>query len=893
MGQGQPWLKISQASFVLHLSLFPIVAVNLLVSAPVLSLPAGDDTRFSTVAPLPCPTECSCTVDETLPPTAFCDNKNLRSVPAPLPSSLVTLDLANNDIDHLHEALTSLHSLQRLSLHNNSITVLTLGMFDGLFQLQVLDLSHNDISTIEPHAFASLPFIKTLDLSHNQLTALDNQQLFGLESVAVLNVSGNKIRDLSNATFLNFTYLQTLDISYNKLQALQGGIFQDLINVKHVNLSYNHLLFIDEVIVGLHNLQTLDLSYNMLELGESVVFADVPSLRTLDLSFNNISETSQFLKNVTSLQSLSVRGNPISHLDGPVFQDNKELQLLDISQMSHLAFLSFDAFDGAYGLVFLNLSHNPHLSFLHPELFSLLPKLSTLDLRNDNISILSQITFHNNPELLHLYLSHNPFDCGCGLAWLWKLAGRNGSALLDRHNVKCTNAFHEAEVPIALLSEDMVQCSNITLVNVTDTMVAKIGSQLVLRCDYKTDKTGVLTWTTPRGLVFHYHPFHPEATAHLILSQETANVSHSFHQDHAWHTSTGYWSDLDSMSDHVVLQSDGSLLVDYILRNDAGPYECTVHNAHHRASAIITVRLDYTVLFEVKIMSILVGMGCAASFLTLNTVYVVIMWTARRLVNKRRREAISSLLESLEEYRTSQISRIRTNYSHQVGKIRDQYHCQSVRLREHYSTQMKRVRRGCSNQVERIRDNYHAHMGHLKDYSSHQIHQIREATNHQMVRIRDYGMLQVERLREKYKWQQKHVIKMLEALNMDNCRNIVDTECVRTDSMMYDINFATDLEEDGSNEEVPSSRSSPSASDYVTAISSSVSSQESLATVTAEKVITEVLVACPSTYDSNVACLHVLPCEDQHYDGDSEVEEDSTDTGTNDDDIDDVRETVL
>ena len=43
------------------------------------------------------------------------------------------------------------------------------------------------------------------------------------------------------------------------------------------------------------------------------------------------------------------------------------------------------------------------------------------------------------------------------------------------------------------------------------------------------------------------------------------------------------------------LQADGSLSVTFVLRNDAGPYTCRLHNAHHASTASITLYLDYQV----------------------------------------------------------------------------------------------------------------------------------------------------------------------------------------------------------------------------------------------------------------------------------------------------------
>ena len=787
---------------------------------------------------------------------ASCLQGNLTEVPLDLPPSLLSLDMRGNNISRLGDGLAGLQWLQSVDVSSNSLAVLEADDLVNLTALGAVDFSFNAIHTIRVGAFRDLAAVRVLDLSHNQLKSLGRETLLGLGSLQLLNLTGNVISEVSNLTFLYLGRLTTLDLSHNQLHHLPPLVFQGLDSVRTVLLHHNHLLSVTSVFPGLQQLHALDLSHNQLQTLVGDTFVSVPALRSLHLSFNNISQISpRAFGNSTSLGVLDLKANPLQQLDGRLLGDLSRLEALDLSQMPYLRSVRFDALEGAHSLSLLNLSHNPSLSFVHPQLLAPAPRLTVLDLRSDNISALSHVTFHSNPRLAHVYLADNPLLCGCGLAWLTGPAPRHNQSLVtDVDLVRCLLQSNGSSVPVRHVSQEAVQCNNVSLLNVTGAVAARVGSQLLLRCDHEADETGVLTWVTPRGRTFHYHPFHPHATSHLVDEQVTRDLGGPFHSRHWWHWEGGYRSDLQYSADHILLLADGSLYVDYVLRTDAGPYRCTVHNWHHNQSATVTVRLDYSILFEVKVMSMVVGLACAVTFFTLNAVYVIIMWGARKLVNKRRRERIHHLLESLDDYRTSQIARIRTNYSSQLNRIRDHYHSQSMRLKEHYSTQMKRVRRGCSNQVERIRDNYHARLTQLKEYSSHQIQQIRDATNNQIMRIRDYGSLQMERLRETYKLQQQHVMKVMEAMNLENCRTVVETECLRTESMMLDMHFPELDVDDNTSTEEASSQHSHNDSVYATALNSDRSSVESLATVVksdledellAEDVTIEVLPSDP------------------------------------------------
>ncbi|KAL8561586.1 hypothetical protein ACOMHN_024822 [Nucella lapillus] len=827
MGQGQPWLAdgCSRAfSTTTPLGRCLLVLLTMTAACSTKSLSTTED-------PL-CPSACQCSwlLNGTAHLAAACVQAGLTDLPADLPAvSLASLDLRGNRLAQLAD-LSLLSHLQFLDLSNNSLVLLERGAFQNLTMLKTLMVSFNAIDKLEDQAFEGLASINTLDLAFNQLTSLNSSALFGLHHVEVLNLTRNLISEISNQTFLYLHRLKILDLSHNCLQYLPTDAFLGLGSVHTILLHHNDLT---DIMGGAFNslpqLAALDLSYNMLDILENDTFANLEHLSSLQLSFNNISSISPtFFPDKTDLKRLDLQGNYLEQLEGDVLDNLSSLQTLDLSQMPYLQSLSFDALDSVMSLTFLNLSCNPQLSFLHPQLVAKLPRLTVVDLRSNNLSLVSHVTFHSNPHLSRLYLAHNPFHCGCGMAWMVTQLHNATSLVTDLDSVQCRLQSNGTALPVSQVSHEIMRCNNVTSLNVTRTVSAKIGSQLVLRCDYDAEETNVLTWTTPRGLVFHYHPYHPEAISHLQVSAAKNETGESPTQHVQY--SRGYDADFQYESDHIVLQEDGSLYIDFVLRSDAGPYRCMVHNSQHKASATTTVLLDYTILYDVKIMSLIVGLGCAACFLTLNTVYVNIMWGARRLVNKRRRERINKILENLDDYRTTQIARIRTNYSYQLGRIREHYHSQSLRLKDNYNTQMKRVRQGYSNQVERIRDNYHMRLTHLKEYSSHQIQQIRDGTNHQIIRIRDYGSLQMERLRESYKLQQQHVLKVIEAMNLENCRTVVETECMRTESMIFDINFP-DLDDDNtSNEETLSQHSQPD-SVYATALNSDGSCQESLATV--------------------------------------------------------------
>lgn len=529
---------------------------------------------------------------------------------------------------------------------------------------------------------------------------------------------------------------------------------------------------------------------------------------------NSIQEINDyFLKGLYKLQDFSLDQNEISSINQPVFE-NTSLVKLSLASMPSLRNISHNAFIGLSGLVYLNISNNPNLSFLQPNLFAPLTSLQVLDVSSSGLTHLSQITFHENKNLHQIYLQNNPLSCSCTNAWLAAEVSNNDTKFVNTDSLYCLShdAVHRD------ISNASLNCQEVFIHNISFRTFSKLGSQILFKCQHQADNPEIVKWTTPTGKTFYQHHFHPDASQHL-LSPEDIQLDSEFHKRHYWHHTSSYHSDLSSYEKRVMVLSDGSLYIDYMLRSDAGPYKCQVSNAVYNHSVSVNLYVDCTISSDVKIFGCIAGLICAVSFFTLNLTYVIISWIARRLVNKRRREIIRQMLENLNVYKSMQIARIYENYTHQLNRVRNQYHVQCNRLHRNYNLQVTRMKRGCSNQVERVRENYNSKLTQLRDYSSSQIMQIRERANNQIVRIRDYGSTQLEKLRETYKLQQQHVLKLLDTMNLENCRNVVETECMRAESMMYDIDLLGD-------DDRTDSPTSAGDSEYSTAASSPSSSLE-------------------------------------------------------------------
>ncbi|KAH9510024.1 hypothetical protein Btru_044856 [Bulinus truncatus] len=741
-----------------------------------------------------CPDVCKCINTNSLLPTT---------------GAPVSLDCSGLGVRHVvvnHEAMS-----------NDSSIVVDGNVTSHIQNNQVQQDWLNKTLVIRVQSVKLADDIVSLDLSNNQLQHLTREMFQDFQSLVYLNLSNNNISLIENTTFTDLIYLEILDLSFNNINTFPwdslnglGKLSQLILNNNNIHLEVNST----DMSPYLRPVTMLDIANNPITELPSNFFHPFPFLRSLNVANCSIQEIDQTVfDNMKHLEKLNLSNNNIKFISQPLFQETS-LKWLSISDMPNLTTLSHEAFHGLSGLEYLNLSRNPKIHWIQPNLLTPLNALKILDLSNSGIQFLSGITFLNNKHLQEIFVNDNPFQCSCVNAWLAKETLMANSKFVNVSSLQC-NSENSGQ---KYLSDADFRCKEITVQNMTSRVFVPLGTRMLLECKYESEDAAVIKWTTPSGEAFYHHHFYSNASQHL-LSPKQVQPDSDFHSGHYWHDTTSYHSELSTQQDRIMILSDGSLYIDYMTRSDPGPYICQVSNEFYNHTSSISIYLTVKLSGEVKIYSIIAGLICAAGFFTLNLIYVIISWTARHLVNKRRREIIRQMLENLNAYKTTQISRIHVNYTHQLTRVRNQYHIQRDRLHRNYTSQVTRVKRGCSNQVEKVRDNYNSKLHQLRDYSSNQIIQIRERANNQIVRIRDYGSNQLDKLRETYKLQQQHVLKLLDTMNLDNCRHVVETECMRAESMMYDI----DLLGDDARTDSPLSQME---SEYTTAASSPATSLE-------------------------------------------------------------------
>lgn len=803
-----------------------------------------------------CPSECQCKEDNGYS-YVTCVSQSLTVVPKNIPTSVTHLDLHRNSISSLSNVFQEFTKLQVMDFSFNKLSALNLVDFKYNKNMVSLDLSSNNISLLD-YSIEIFENITSVNLSNNSITSL-NRTFSLLPNLQKLNLRANKISSLSSDNFLHNNKLTHLDLDNNKIRELPSNLFSNFENLICLNLSSNLLSNLDRDIFSVNSsIQTLDLSNNKLH---SIFNLTLFNLDYLDLSRNNITNMSLIeFQHISNLSVLLLNENPVREIQHSVFENLPSLRKLSMSYMPNLSYLSKSTFDGLCNLEEIILSHNPNLSFIHKDLFIPLISISIIDLSFNSINTIHNETLYGNTQLSSLFLEGNSFICDCELEWMILSIQRNDSIITDDNPLYCTTRHSNNKSSILDVDMESLHCSDVTIVNHTTDSAFKIGKPAILLCVAESVPVPEIIWITPRKRVFKYHNFHEFAKMDYLHFQDQALLAASNNEGKT------YYEVSETESDRIRVLKDGSLFIDFVMRSDGGPYKCIAKNPKNSTEVVINVTLNYTILNEVKIWSLVVGFACAGGFFLLNLTYSLIHAAVRRCVSQSRRERIREVLENMDQYKKANLARIKENYNTQVGRIRDQYHYQLGRLREHHQNQMSRMgrmREGASQKVEKLRENYNNQLGRLKDYSSSQLEQLREKYNSQVDKIKDYGSDKYDKLHEKYKLKQQHVLKLLEMMNLENCRTVFDSECVRTESMILNSEvFAADVPALQS----PTDSASVSDSEYVTATSSETSKYSSRENVNTQ--LTDLKVA-EGNSDSDVPMNPYLP--DDNGDADDET----------------------
>ncbi|XP_037729939.1 leucine-rich repeat-containing protein 40 isoform X5 [Drosophila subpulchrella] len=376
--------------------------------------------------------------------------------------SLQKIDLMQNDLTSLPEDMGLLRKLECLYLQHNDI--LELPEFEGNENLSELHASNNFIKTIPKAMCGNLPHLKILDLRDNKITELPDE-LCLLRNLNRLDVSNNTISVLP-VTLSSLAHLISLQVEGNPIKMIRRDILQcgtarilktlheralakakeegggsdgastselpgisvtrlrggqsdsgdmpsnfpDRYKLRHTRTLAVNLEELTQVpdqvfqIARDEGVHVVDFARNQLSTLPNGLQHMHDLVTELVLSNNVIGYVPQFISQFTRISFLNLSNNLLNDLP-------KEFGVLNTLRELNIANNRFQFIPNCVyelqGLEILIASEN-HIKTLNVSGLQSMPRLSTLDLRNNDIDAVPP-TLGNLTNITHLELVGNPF----------------------------------------------------------------------------------------------------------------------------------------------------------------------------------------------------------------------------------------------------------------------------------------------------------------------------------------------------------------------------------------------------------------------------------------------------------------------------------------------------
>uniref|UniRef100_UPI00358EC419 leucine-rich repeat neuronal protein 1 n=1 Tax=Myxine glutinosa TaxID=7769 RepID=UPI00358EC419 len=486
-----------------------------------------------------CPEHCVCEVRPWFTPqstyreapTVDCNDQGLTDIPDDLLPATEVLLLQGNSIASVRREAVKLVNLTDLDLSQNNFTVVADLGRANLSHLVTLHLEENRISELPEGCLKDLKGLQELYLNHNQISVIAPNAFVGLTGLLRLHLNSNLLRAVDRRWFEVTPHLEILMIGENPVVGIVDRNFESLPHLRSLVLAGMGLVEVpSKALAGLSSLESLSFYDNGLTHVPHEALQAVPTLKFLDLN-----------------------KNPVRKIQEGDFKDMAVLKELGLSSMPKL--ISFERLSvvNLPELTKLEATNNPRLAFIHRQAFHRLPHLESLLLNDDGLGGLHFATVGALPSLREVSMHGNPLRCDCVNRWI----GTNESVVrfLEPESTRCAGPpeYEGQRVRDVFLLVTGEACLPLIATGLLPSRLDVPSRSLVLlECRAVAEPAPVIYWVTPHG-----------------------------------EKVTG-----DTLSEKYLLGPEGTLQIDAVELEDAGPYTCVAQNSEGADTRSVTVRVN-------------------------------------------------------------------------------------------------------------------------------------------------------------------------------------------------------------------------------------------------------------------------------------------------------------
>ena len=154
------------------------------------------------------------------------DKQHLFPSCCPGLTSLRTLIVSNNGLSRFPTLFNTFPNLTTLRITNNpGLTYIDQSAITNTSKLTRLDLANNGLTQI-PEALQTAKNLQRLDLSNNSITSIEDHNLGNFSSLVWLNLDGNPLSYISDHAFRLTSRLQDLSLDGVKLQTFPRAVLE-------------------------------------------------------------------------------------------------------------------------------------------------------------------------------------------------------------------------------------------------------------------------------------------------------------------------------------------------------------------------------------------------------------------------------------------------------------------------------------------------------------------------------------------------------------------------------------------------------------------------------------------------------------------------------------------